>query len=281
MLGSMPEKRLKDAIHGHFSAMIVGSLIVITGYLSSINFGVSSRLFEAVLFGFFISAGILMLDDYVREVHRNNNHKNENNDNKSNKDVLSLKIGIPSMLFAGAIIGTGQPSSIMYFIILALLTGAYLIIKYRSIYASLLKSVMIGMLIICGASIGGIGSLSIVLAILASMVFFAAEITWEIGRGYEKYRDVSIPAYFGERESGIIISVVMFGCMFLMLLSAKLGIGINVYRASIPAMIFAYCGYKMLIDAEKFANEVYLLERIGALVALVMILFPKILLIVG
>ncbi len=266
----------KGRLLENFYSLLVGTGIVLIGYLSSLEKIYAGNIFEVTVFGFLISLGFILLDEQSRKNEKNgdveNGKVNKRHENQLNQNLLVP--GVLALLLAGLIAGIESTARLVYFGILIGFGASYFALRYRSVYSSILKGATIGMLVLTGSSFCCVSFDSFMVALLVALLFLGAEITWEIGMGNEKYRELSIPAYLGEKESGIIVSLIMLACILLVLVFSRITLN-SILAYSVPVMIFAYCGYKMLIDAEKFANEVYLLQKISFALTAGVIIYPK------
>ncbi len=243
---------------------ILGSiLIIVLGFLSSLQEPTLRDAVSLVGFSVLFSVGVSMM---------NGNLWNRGDGICRVKENLRLVIAGTFLIAAGIILWRGGLDRLVYFVILIGLIGVYFKVRERSVYSSFVKSMVAGVMILVGASFCCISANSFVMALLMASFLLGIEITWEITRGYEKYREFSIPAYFGEKDSGIIVGATMFICMLATILFSAISKG-SITMYSVPSMVFAYCGYKMIIDAEKFAREVYLIQQSGFLILLMVLLY--------
>ncbi len=149
-------------------------------------------------------------------------------------------------------------SGLLYSLILSLYMVSFL--KKERWYYVLLHSIIAALIFLFGASFFGLTLNITLLGVMVFLVFFGMEIVWELSLGNLKYRRDSIVATYGEDVAGILAGVAFFLCGVLLLLLPLRFYGlihVKVGAVFVAALFFG--AYRLLLDPEKYAREVYLI----------------------
>lgn len=253
------------------NCLIAGIAVIISIFIASGNLFVNAPLIlSAFAVVFLITAAGNSINDYF--------------------DFEVDKINKPNKLIPGGEISRNR---VLYFSILLFLAGitisyfinlyAFLLVIFNvfvlSIYSKIKESTPFGSLIIAylvgsiflfGGLVANSFGVVLILAGLAALTTIAREITKDIEdiKG-DKYKKTTLVTYYGERKAGIIAAFVLLIAIFLSPLAYKILGQTYLYVVFIADVIFAYCGFRLIYNPEKYAGDVQRLEKLGMFVGLI------------
>ncbi len=191
-------------------------------------------------------------------INQKNGNVCENFEHTGSKAFLGWLVLLAVICVVAVLMWMELISGLLYSLILSLYMVSFL--KKERWYYVLLHSVIAALIFLFGASFFGLTLNITLLGVMVFLVFFGMEIVWELSLGNLKYRRDSIVATYGEDVAGILAGVAFFLCGVLLLLLPLQFYGLmHVKVGAVFVATLFFGAYRMLLDPEKYAREVYLI----------------------
>lgn len=254
------------------NCLIAGIAVIISILIASGNLFVNAPLILlAFAVVFLITAAGNSINDYFDfEVDKIN---------KPNKLIPSGEISRNRVLYFSILLFLAGITISYYFINLyafllvifnVFVLSIYSKIKESTPFGSLIIAYLVGSIFLFGGLVANSFEVVFILSGLAALTTIAREITKDIEdiKG-DKYKKTTLVTYYGDRKAGIIAAFVLLIAIFLSPLP-YITLGQNyLYVVFVADVIFAYCGFRLIYNPEKYAGDVQRLEKLGMFVALI------------